>query len=76
MYLISCVCSLLYIYIIPIRQSYPIGDTCRQPTRHGMPHRNRPVNNSAIIRTTALPLILPKIIPSLSCVRARSIISR
>lgn len=69
-------CLLSLIYLIPIRQSYPIGDTCRLPTGHGLPHRNRPVNHSAIIRTTALPLILPKIIPSLSCVRARSIISR
>ena len=64
------------IYLIPIRQSYPIGGSCRLPTRHVLPHRNRPVNNSAIIRTTALPLILPKIIPSLSCVRARNIVSR
>ncbi|HFM0869393.1 hypothetical protein J4W10_15635, partial [Escherichia coli] len=41
--------------IIPIRQSYPIGDTCRLPTGHGLPHRNRPVNNSAIIRTPVFP---------------------
>ena len=42
-------CLLSLIYLIPIRQSYPIGDTCRLPTGHGLPHRNRPVNHMAFI---------------------------
>ncbi|BAI32303.1 hypothetical protein ECO103_4902 [Escherichia coli O103:H2 str. 12009] len=64
--------DLSYIFIIPIRQSYPIGDTCRLPARNRLTYCNRLPKQLCNYQNAGFSPILTKIIPSLSRVRAEA----
>ncbi|HFE1195936.1 TPA: hypothetical protein ACG6DJ_004681, partial [Escherichia coli] len=52
--------ELSYIFIIPIRQSYPTSDTCRLPTGHGLMHHNRLQKQLCNYQNASFPLVSRK----------------
>ena len=52
--------DLSYIFIIPIRQSYPTSDTCRLPTGHRLMHHNRLQKQLCNYQNASFPLVSRK----------------